>query len=110
MSDAAKKKKWTIFCHFYVTPEWLSLTKPERIAVRDRCFTPIFLRYREQVSLRLFDTWAFTNSSTDIIMFETGDLQAYYAFMDELKNTEIFSKHMLRRGETVVAIEDSFLG
>ena len=103
-------KKFTIFCSFHVTPEWLSLNQEERIAVRERAFVPIFKRYREQVSVRLFDTWAFTQASTDIIMFETPNLMAYHALMDELKNTELFSKSLLRRGETVVAVEDGFLG
>lgn len=103
-------KKFTIFCYFHVTPEWLALSKDERVAVRDRAFVPIFMRYREQVSVRLFDTWAFTQTSTDIIMFETPNLMAYYALMDELKNTEIFSRSLLRRSETVVAVEDGFLG
>jgi hypothetical protein len=103
-------KKFTIFCYFHVTPQWLELTKDQRTAVRDRAFVPIFMRYREQVSIRLFDTWAFTHTSTDVIMFETPNLLAYYALMDELKNTEIFSKDLLKRGETIVAVEDGFLG
>jgi hypothetical protein len=106
---ANTSKKFTIFAYFHVTPEWLSLTKDERIATRDRAFIPIFSRYREQVSIRLFDTWAFTHTSTDMLMFETPNLMAYYALMDELKNTEIFSKNLLKRAETVVAVEDDFV-
>jgi len=101
--------RFVVLCHFNVTAKWLSLPKPERIAFRDECFGPIFLRYREQVRPRVLDTWAFTSLATDILMFETGNIRAYYDLMDELKNTPLFAEGFLERTETVVCVEDGFL-
>src|SRR6185503_20285823 len=108
MSDGTKK--YVVLCFFNVTPKWLSLKKPDRVAFRDRCFGPIFGAYRDRVRPRVLDTWAFTSKATDILMFETTDICAYYELMDELKNTELFANGFIERSETIVSVEDGFLG
>ncbi len=74
------------------TSTWLSLPPSERFGFLGRVITPLLARY-PAVSMRFFDSEAFTGQFSDVIMWETADVLAYQALVEELRETEFWGTY-----------------
>ena len=68
------------------TRAWLDLTLEARAAFLATIIAPL-LKKHPQVSLRFFDSEAYSARVSDIMMWETSDLTAYEDLIDTLRDS-----------------------
>ncbi|MCY7357875.1 MAG: hypothetical protein LH609_10480 [Rudanella sp.] len=100
--------KYTVFVLYQALPAWLALSRPQREAFFDRKATPIFTKYEKDVQVRLFDAEAFHAHISDVMVILCNDLNAYYFFMEALRDTELFSKPYIELKEVIISRENGF--
>ncbi|WP_293905931.1 darcynin family protein [Phenylobacterium sp.] len=105
MTDAPKI---TFFMLLRSSPAWLALTREARFAFIEATIKPIFARY-PQVALRFYDAEAFSGRATDVAVFETRDLRAYYFLIDALRDTPFLGLPYFEVLEIIPAVEDGYL-
>src|SRR4051794_29707853 len=98
----------TFFMLLRSAPAWLALSREARSAFIEETVKPIFGRYRE-VSLRFYDSEAFSSRATDVAVFETENLRAYYFLIDALRDTPFLGLPYFEVLEIIPAIEDGYL-
>lgn len=101
-------RKYTFFMHMNATKEWLSLSREERTAYFTGTIGELFARY-PSVSVRLYDSEAFTTKCSDIAVYETEILQDYYFLIDALRDSKIFTVPYFDIVDIFPAIEDGFM-
>lgn len=104
MSDAPRL---TFFMLLRSQPSWLALTRSERMAFIDATVRPIFGRYPD-VALRFYDAEAFSGRATDVAVFETANLRAYYFLIDALRDTPFLGLPYFEVLDIIPAIEDGY--
>jgi hypothetical protein len=104
MTDAPKL---TFFMHLRSSPAWLALSRQARADFIKATVRPIFARYLD-VTLRFYDAEAFTGRITDVAVFETTNLRAYYFLIDALRDTAFLGLPYFEVVEVVPAIEDGY--
>lgn len=105
MTDAPKL---TFFMLLRSSPAWLALSREARAEFIEATVRPIFGRYPE-VSLRFYDAEAFTGRATDVAVFETRNLRAYYFLIDALRDTPFLGLPYFEVLEIIPAVEDGYL-
>jgi len=98
--------RWAIFMHLRTTPAWLRLPRAERARIAEAAFGPAL--HDMPVRLRYFDAEAFSGRCTDVAMFETEDLQAYYFVVERLRDSPIFTTPYFEVVDVVTTIEDGY--
>ena len=89
------------------TPAWLALSPPDRFAFVRTVVQPVLVRH-PAVSLRYFDSEAFNATYSDVIMWETADLFAYQAVVEELRETPFWGVYF-EVVEIVASIEQAYV-
>ncbi len=74
------------FMSVRTTPDWLLLIPKERFAFLDDVIRPILVKH-PTVTMRYFDAEAFTAQVTDVLLWETADVMAYQAVVEDLRET-----------------------
>ncbi len=90
----------------HATPEWLRLTPKERFAFVDETIRPLLARH-PAVSMRFFDAEAFAARYSDMLLWETADLLAYAAVVEDLRET-LFWDTYFEVVEIIPAIENAY--
>lgn len=98
--------RWAIFVHLRTTPAWLALPRAERGRIAGAAFAAALPD--DRVSLRYFDAEAFSGRCTDVAMFETTDLAAYYFAIERLRDSPLFTTPYFEVAEIIPTIEDGF--
>jgi hypothetical protein len=98
---------FSFFMRLRSQPAWLALSRTERAAYIDETIRPIFARYPE-VRLRFYDAEAFSGAITDIAVFETADLRAYYFLVEALRDTAFLGLPYFQVVDITPAIEDGY--
>jgi chlorite dismutase len=88
------------------TTDWLVLTPPERFGFLGDVIGPI-LKRNPNVHMRFFDSEAFASRYSDVVMWETPDVMAYQALVEELRETK-FWDHYFSVVEIVPSIENGY--
>jgi chlorite dismutase len=96
----------TFFMLVKTTPTWLALTPTERFGFLGEVIAPILER-NPNVHMRFFDSEAFASRYSDVVMWETADVLAYQAVVEELRETK-FWDHYFSVVEIVAAIENGY--
>lgn len=89
-------------------PAWLALNHTKRDAFNAEVIAPIFANYASTVQMRLIDMEAFTGRCTDVMLLEFTDLTQYYFLLEELRDTELFSKLYFSVVDILLGIEGGF--
>jgi len=89
-------------------PAWLALTRKERAAIAGESLGST-LPKDCGVSLRHFDGEAFSGRCTDVLMFETEDLHAYYLAIERLRDTPLITVPYFKVVDIFPTIEDGYL-
>jgi hypothetical protein len=100
------KSAYTIFMALRARPEWLRLSRQERSDIAEEAMATALDGL--QVRIRHFDAEAFSSLCSDISLFETDDLEAYYFAIERLRDSAIFSKPYFDVVAIVPALEDGF--
>jgi len=98
--------RWTVFMLLKTRPDWLALNRTDRARIAGEAFASALPD--DRVRLRYFDAEAFSGKCTDVAMFETDDLQAYYFAVERLRDTPLFSHPYFEVVEIIPAMEDGF--
>jgi hypothetical protein len=96
----------TFFMLVRTTPEWLGLTPSDRFGFLGEVIAPLLGRH-PAVGMRFFDSEAFSSRYSDVVMWETTDLLAYQAVVEDLRETKFWG-HYFEVVEIVPAIENAY--
>lgn len=97
---------WTIFVHLRATPAWLRLPPAERDTIAAECLAEALVD--DRVTMRFYDAEAFSGAASDIAVFETSDMLAYYFTMERLRNTPLISAPYFEVVSITPALENGF--
>ena len=100
--------KLTFFMLLRSSPPWLAKTRQQRADFIDETLKPIFARY-PQVALRFYDAEAFTGRATDVAVFETADLRAYYFLIDALRDTPFLGLPYFEVLDVIPTVENGYV-
>lgn len=100
-------QKYTFFVHMNATKEWLKLARKERNDFFETIEKEILTNF-PGITLRLFDVEAFSTRCSDIVMFESDDIQEYYFMMESLRDSKIYTVPYFEIIDIFPAIEDGF--
>ena len=100
-------KTMTFFALMRVHPNWLRLSRPERRRFEEDTLKPIYARYPE-VRMRWFDAEAFTARCSDVAMFETESMQAFYYLIDALRDSKLMTEPYFEFVDIIPAVENGF--
>jgi hypothetical protein len=105
--EAAVPGKYSFFVLMNATPAWLRLSREERRAFNAEILGPILARY-PSVKARLYDAEAFSGRCSDIAVFETEEIQAYYFLIEALRDSPVYTVPYFEIVEIIPAIEGGF--
>lgn len=97
---------WTIFVTLRATPQWLQHPPEERDRIASECLAEVITDKR--VTMRFFDAEAFCGECSDVAVFETTDMLAYYFTMERLRNTALISAPYFEIVSIIPAVENGF--
>jgi hypothetical protein len=100
-------QRYTFFMLLRSAADWLKLGRAERQRFLAEHVQPVFALY-PAVTMRFYDTEAFSGRCTDIAVFETADLQAYTFLIDGLRDTAFFSHPYFEVLDIVPAVEEGY--
>jgi hypothetical protein len=98
---------FTFFMTLRSQPSWLALSRQERSDYLAASVRPHLAKYA-QVKLRFYDAEAFTGRCTDMAVFETDDLRAYYFLIDALRDEAFFGLPYFQVLEIIPAVENAY--
>ena len=87
-------------------PSWLALSREQRRGHADQV-AAICARH-PAVAIRWFDADALGAGYTDFVTCEFADLVAYHFLWEELRDTELFSRPLVRLCDTTLGIERGY--
>lgn len=99
---------FTIVLTYKFSNEWLQKSVEERRKYNEQYVAPIIDRYSKDIQVRFFDAEAFCVRFTDFAIFEAKDLQQYYYFIEDLRETPMVSEGLLIFVEFFMGIEDGY--
>ncbi|MGL5819692.1 MAG: darcynin family protein [Phycicoccus sp.] len=88
------------------TTTWLGLRPDERFTFLGETITPLLARH-PTVRMRFFDSEAFTGEFSDVVMWETTDLLAYQALVEDLRETAFWG-HYFEIRQIIPSIENAY--
>jgi Darcynin, domain of unknown function len=106
MTSSKPPVKHTFFMLVRTTREWIRLTPKERFAFVGEVIAPI-LQAHPAVTMRYFDSEAFSANVSDILMWETADVMAYQSVVEGLRET-LFWGHYFEMREIVASVENAY--
>ena len=98
---------FTFFMTLRSQSSWLALSRQQRSEYLDASVRPHLAKYA-QVKLRFYDAEAFTGRCTDMAVFETADLRAYYFLIDALRDEAFFGLPYFEVLDIVPAVENGY--
>lgn len=101
-------KKYTFFVHMNATRAWLALSREERSNYFDILKAEIFSLY-PAVAVRFYDVEAFSSLCSDIAVYETDQIEAYYFLIDALRDSKVYSIPYFEIVNIFPSIENGFL-
>lgn len=100
--------KYQVLLLLKASAKWLALSKAYREKIYTDVMFPLFMKFKDELSIQLFNTEAFHSSVSDVINIETEDLQLYYQFLQQLKTSRIFSEEYFELRDVIVGVENGF--
>lgn len=98
--------RYTIFMLLKTTPAWLALSRPHRNEIAQSVFEKAL--QGDEIRLRHFDAEAFTARCTDIAVFDTDNLQAYYFAVECIRDSALMTIPYFEIIDIIPAIENGF--
>jgi hypothetical protein len=86
------KTEYTIFMLVKTTTDWLALSPEERFGFLATVIEPLLHRF-PTVRMQFYDTEFFNSAVSDVIVWETSDLGAYCALIENLRETQFWDRY-----------------
>ncbi len=99
---------YSILVLYQATPLWLTLSRVERTKFFESNIAPLISKYKDTLTVRLFDSEAFHAKTSDYMIIECNDLKHYYYFMEYLRDTALFAKPYIILNDVIIGIENGF--
>jgi hypothetical protein len=99
---------YTYFVMLRALPAWLQLSREERKCLADRHMGAALARNKGLLTMRYFDAEAFSAPCSDVMMIETLDPKHHYFFMEQLRDSPLFSVPHFEVLNIVATIEDGY--
>lgn len=99
---------YTFFVHMNATKAWLRLAHDARTDFVAQELAPILASY-PTVTLRFYDTEAFTTRCSDIAVFKTAVIPDFYALMDKIRDSKLLTVPYFELIDIFPAIEAEFV-
>ncbi|CAM3660646.1 darcynin family protein [Nocardiopsis rhodophaea] len=100
--------KYGIVIRYEFAPAWLRLTRDERNAQGQVFQKEIVAPFADRLSVRHFDAEAFNAGFSDFLFVETDDLNAYYYFIERLRDSDFIAHEWVRIDDITIGIQDGF--
>lgn len=97
-----------IFIGYHFTQAWLAMSLADREEFRRVHLDPIFVKYSDRIQAQHYDAEAFSANPTDFMFVQTDDLRAYYFFIEELRETPLFSEGLADIDVIHVGLADGY--
>ena len=97
---------YAYFMSITTTASWLALAPKERFEFLEEVIKPLLARH-PGVSMRFFDSEAFTTDSTDVILWETAEPLIYQSLVEDLRETSFWGTYF-EINRIVPAIENAY--
>ena len=92
IANDQQQNTYSIFMLVKTTNAWLELPPEERFAFLDTEIDPI-LEAHSQVKMRFYDTEGFNSRVSDVIIWETTDLEQYQSVVEKLRESEFWGTY-----------------
>ena len=106
MSEAVQQLNHVYFMLVKTTTIWLQIPTTGRFKFLETTISPILKQY-PSVKMRFFDSEAFSGRYSDVIMWETAEVQEYQFLVDKLRET-LFWDTYFEVIEIVPSIENAY--
>src|SRR5258708_7130009 len=100
--------KYTIVVLISTTKKWLRLSRKERNDFNEQFFVPLANKYKDFLKVKLFDSESTNSKHTDFLIVETIDLNQYYYFWEEVRDSKIYTAPYFKVNEIIIGKEDGF--
>lgn len=97
---------WTVFMLVRTAPAWLELDRQSRAKIAEDSIAPALEGL--DVTTRFFDAEALSGRCTDIVVFETEHIEAYYFAVERLRDSALFTVPYFEVVDIIPAIEGGF--
>lgn len=98
----------TILLLFNATPSWLRLSRHERRLFFSEIITPIFEQCKPNIHVRIFDSEYTHARVSDFMIVETNDYAAYQLFIENLRDTKVYSTPYFEIHDIIIGQENAF--
>ena len=98
-AQAAPRHPFTVFMHVKTTDAFLALSPEERLEWVGEAVVPI-LEAHPDVRMRFYDSEFYSADTTDVIVWETADLDGYQAVVERLRETRFWGPYFTVRSIT----------
>jgi len=106
MLTAEQQLNHVYFMLVKATTTWLQIPTQERFKFLDTTISPILDRH-PSVNMRFFDSEAFSGRYSDVVTWETSNVQAYQLLIDRLRET-LFWGTYFEIIEIISSIENAY--
>lgn len=97
---------YTVFMLLRTTPDWLRLARDARSTIAEEAFG--FALKDGKVAFSYHDAEAFSGRATDVAVFKTADLYAYYTVVERLRDSKLFTVPYFEVVDIIPTIEDGY--
>lgn len=101
-----QRRTYSIFMLIKTTNAWLSLPPDKRFSFLDTDINPI-LQTHPKVKMRFFDTEGYNSRVSDVIVWETQDLNEYQLVVEKLRESKFWGNYF-EIVEIVPGIENAY--
>jgi hypothetical protein len=101
-----KTMVFTIFMLMQTQQPWLALKPEERFQFLEQTVKPILKKHPE-VSLRFYDSEFYNSRVSDVAVWETTNLKAYNALIEDLRETAFWGKYF-EIVEIIPSVENAY--
>jgi hypothetical protein len=84
--------EYTVFMLVKTTPDWLALPPEERFGFLGTYIEPLLAEH-PALGMRFFDTEFFNGDVTDVIVFNTTELDSYRSVVEGLRETPFWDRY-----------------
>lgn len=100
--------KYGIFLGYSFAPRWLAMSRPERERFREEHVAPLLAKYEGRLALQHYDAEAFSTDPTDFAFISTGDLDTYYLFIEDLRDSPLISTRLAQVRAIHIGLADGY--
>lgn len=98
--------RFTIFMLLEALPAWLKLDRAERAGLASKALETSLTGLA--VSHRHYDAEAFSGRCSDLAVFETSDMTAYYYAVERLRDSPLFAEPYFRVVDIIPAMAEGY--